>query len=48
MVIDDDPLALDLMRATLLGIGVEPVCFQDGRHALRALQFAAPTPSCST
>ncbi len=34
MVVDDDPLALALMRATLAGLGVEAVCVPGGRQAL--------------
>jgi len=37
LVIDDDPLALDLMRATLKAIGIDAVCLQDGRQALQEL-----------
>jgi CheY-like chemotaxis protein len=35
LVIDDDTIALELMRATLLGLGIEAVCVADGREALR-------------
>ena len=42
MVIDDDPMALDLMRATLLAIGIEAVCIADGREALRELDRYRP------
>lgn len=42
MVIDDDPLALDLMRTTLASIGIETVCFQDGRKALREIDQRGP------
>ena len=35
LVIDDDPLALDLMRNTLQGAGVQVVCQLDARQALR-------------
>jgi PAS domain S-box-containing protein len=37
MVIDDDPLALDLMRATLQGLGAQVVCRLDAREALREI-----------
>ena len=42
MVIDDDPMALDLMRATLAGVGVEAVCMQDGRRALGEIDQHQP------
>jgi signal transduction histidine kinase len=42
MVIDDDPLALDLMRATLKAIGIDAVCLLDGRDALRELDHHRP------
>ena len=42
MVIDDDPLALDLMRATLKAIGIDAVCLLDGRDALRELDRHRP------
>ncbi len=42
MVIDDDPLALDLMRATLKAIGIDAVCMLDGREALRELDQHRP------
>ncbi len=42
MVIDDDPLALDLMRATLKAIGIDAVCLLDGREALRQLEQHRP------
>jgi PAS domain S-box-containing protein len=34
MVIDDDPLALDLMAATLTGMGIGSIVFESGREAL--------------
>jgi PAS domain S-box-containing protein len=37
MVIDDDPLALDLLRATLQGLGVQVTCRLDARQALREI-----------
>ena len=42
LVIDDDPHALDLMRATLLSIGIDAVCVQDGRDALRDIDQIRP------
>jgi signal transduction histidine kinase/CheY-like chemotaxis protein len=42
MVIDDEAVALDLMQATLRAIGIEAVCFQDGRLALEALDRHRP------
>ena len=42
MVIDDDPFALDLMRATLKSIGMDAVCVPDGRTALRELDRHQP------
>jgi PAS domain S-box-containing protein len=42
MVIDDDPLALDLMHATLTGIGVDALCIPDGRRALREIEQHRP------
>ncbi len=42
LVIDDDPTALDLMRATLKSIGIEAVCVQDGRDALRDIEQLRP------
>ena len=42
MVVDDDPLALDLMRATLKAIGIDAVCLLDGREALRELDRHRP------
>jgi CheY-like chemotaxis protein len=42
MVVDDDPLALDLMRATLKAIGINAVCLRDGREALRELDRQRP------
>jgi signal transduction histidine kinase len=42
IVVDDDPIALDLMRATLKAIGIDAVCFLDGRDALRELDRLRP------
>ena len=42
LVIDDDPLALELMRATLDGLGAEASCVLDGRDALRDLDLHRP------
>lgn len=42
LVIDDDPLALELMRATLTDQGVEVSCVRDGRDALRDLDQHRP------
>jgi DNA-binding response OmpR family regulator len=42
LVIDDDQIALDLMRATLKSIGIEAVCEQDGREALRHIDQTRP------
>jgi PAS domain S-box-containing protein len=42
LVIDDDPLALDLMQATLQGMGISAVCRLDGRQALRELEEHRP------
>ena len=42
LVIDDDALALDLMQATLGGIGIETVCRLDGREALRDIDRLRP------
>ena len=42
MVIDDDTVALALMRATLDDCGVSSACYLDGRDALRELDRQAP------
>jgi DNA-binding response OmpR family regulator len=42
MVVDDDPLALDLMRATLTAMGIEALCLPGGHEALAALDEARP------
>jgi len=42
LVIDDEQSALDLMLATLNKIGIEAVCVQDGRDALRNIDQIRP------
>ncbi len=42
MVIDDDPVSLDQMQATLRSIDVDAVCFQDGRLALQEMDRHRP------
>ena len=42
MVIDDDPLALELMRASLTDIGVKCIGLLDGRRALREIEQHRP------
>ena len=42
LVIDDERVALDLMHAALLAIGIDAVCEQDGREALRQLDLHRP------
>jgi PAS domain S-box-containing protein len=42
LVVDDDPLACDLMRATLAGLGLQVTALQDGRQALRELSQHRP------
>ena len=42
MVVDHDPMALDLMRATLQAMGIDAVCLLDGREALRDLDLHRP------
>ena len=42
MVIDDDPIALDLMRATLADLGIDALCFDGGPSALDALREFRP------
>jgi CheY-like chemotaxis protein len=42
MVIDDDPLALELMRATLAGLDMDVGGWQDGRDALRQIGHFRP------
>jgi CheY-like chemotaxis protein len=42
MVIDDDPVALDLMRATLAAIGIEVLGHLQGRQALQQIDSQQP------
>jgi len=42
MVIDDEQVSLDLMRATLKSIGIDAVCFQDGRIAMQEIDRHQP------
>ncbi|MDE2565560.1 MAG: PAS domain S-box protein, partial [Burkholderiales bacterium] len=42
LVIDDEELALDLMRATLKSIGIEALCFADGGEALAQIDSLQP------
>ena len=42
LVIDDDPLALELMRATLASLEIDATCVPDGRAALRDLDKHRP------
>ncbi|MDP9900744.1 PAS domain S-box protein [Variovorax ginsengisoli] len=42
MVIDDETVSLDLMRAALMSIGIDAVCFQDGRVALQEIDHHRP------
>jgi CheY-like chemotaxis protein len=42
MVIDDEGAALDLMRATPQAIGIDAVCFQDGRQAIAEIDRHRP------
>ncbi|RZL11918.1 MAG: PAS domain S-box protein [Rubrivivax sp.] len=42
MVIDDDPVSLDLMRATLATLGIEGQCFTDPMRALLELEHHRP------
>lgn len=42
VVIDDDPIALDLMRAALADLGIEALCFNDGAGALETLAGLDP------
>lgn len=42
MVIDDDPLALDLMQATLADMDIDSFCMPEGRAALRDLGLHRP------
>jgi CheY-like chemotaxis protein len=43
MVIDDETAALQLMRTALDDLGIEAVCFDDGRQALAQLERQVPT-----
>ena len=42
MVIDDEAASLDLMRAMLKSMGIDAVCFQDGRLALAEMALHRP------
>jgi PAS domain S-box-containing protein len=42
LVIDDEPVALDLMCATLKGLGIDAVCELDARRALRDIAQHRP------
>jgi PAS domain S-box-containing protein len=42
MVIDDDPMSLNLMRETLKSIDIGTVCFQDGRIAVQEIDHHRP------
>ena len=42
MVVDDDPLALELMSATLQGLAIDVVCVNGGRQALREIDQHQP------
>ena len=42
MVIDDEQVSLDLMHATLKSIGIDAICFQDGRVALQEIELHRP------
>ena len=42
MVIDDEQVSLDVMQATLKSIGIDAVCFQDGRVALQEIDRHRP------
>ena len=42
LVIDDEQTSLDLMRATLKGMGIDAVCFLDGRVAIREIDIHRP------
>ncbi|GAA0745693.1 PAS domain S-box protein [Ideonella azotifigens] len=42
MVVDDDPLALALMRSSLAQLGIDAVCLADGREALESLSQHRP------
>ena len=42
MVIDDDPAALELMQSVLESMGIDAVCFRDGRVALQRIDTHSP------
>jgi response regulator RpfG family c-di-GMP phosphodiesterase len=42
MVIDDEQVSLDQMRATLRSIGIDAVRFQDGRIAMQEIDRHRP------
>jgi len=42
LVVDDDPMALDLMAATLRSLTIEPLCLTGGREALRLFEQLQP------
>jgi PAS domain S-box-containing protein len=42
LVIDDEQIALDLMRATLKSIGIDAICCLDGRVALQEIEQHRP------
>jgi signal transduction histidine kinase/DNA-binding response OmpR family regulator len=42
MVIDDDIMALELMRAAMSGLDIDTACWQDGREALAQLEYFRP------
>jgi CheY-like chemotaxis protein len=42
MVIDDDPMALDLMCTTLGGMGIDCIGLMDGRQALAEIELHRP------
>jgi len=42
LVIDDDPLALDLMRVALASIGIDAICVGSGREALEDIDRYRP------
>jgi PAS domain S-box-containing protein len=42
LVVDDDPLARELMQATLAGMGAKAVCVEGGRQALAEVARQAP------
>jgi CheY-like chemotaxis protein len=43
VVIDDDPIALDLMRVALADLGIQALCFDGGAIALEAMQSLRPS-----